>query len=184
MILLSAITIIIAILIVLFLIFVYNQLTKSRILLKEAWSGIGTFLQQRNDVIPSLVEIVKGYVEHENKTLVEVTKWRNKSAMATSPAEQSEASAGLNKALLDFYQVSEQYPELKANENFMHLQNELTEIEVKLNNSRRYYNGTVREYNQQRAVFPQNIIASLFNFLPEEFFEEEESAKIAPKINF
>ena len=89
-----------------FIISVYNSLTKARILVKEAWSGIGSYLQQRNDVIPNMVEIVKGYAGHENNTLIEVTKWRNKSAMASSPAEQNEANTGLNKALIDLYQVS------------------------------------------------------------------------------
>lgn len=172
------------IILLLFSVSVYNQLTKAKILLQEAWSGIGVFLQQRNDAIPNLVEIVKGYAGHENKTLVEVTQWRNKSAMAQTPSEQREATAGLEKALLDFYQVSEQYPDLKANQNFLQLQNDLAELEEKINQSRRYYNGTVRQYNQQCAVFPKNMIASLFGFSKEEFFVEDANAKQAPKINF
>ncbi len=167
-----------------FIISVYNSLTKARILVKEAWSGIGSYLQQRNDVIPNMVEIVKGYAGHENNTLIEVTKWRNKSAMASSPAEQNEANTGLNKALIDLYQVSENYPELKANQNFLKLQEDLAAIEEKINTSRRYYNGTVREFNQNRAVFPKNMVAGLFGFADEVFFKEDEAAHTAPKISF
>jgi LemA protein len=163
---------------------VYNQLVKSKVLVQEGWSGIGTFLQQRNDVIPNMVEIVKGYAGHENNTLIEVTKWRNKSAMAITPGEQNDANAGLNKAMLDFYSVSEQYPDLKANTNFLKLQEDLASLEEKINQSRRYYNGTVREFNQNIAVFPKLIVASMFNFEAQEFFLEDESAKIAPKIAF
>ncbi len=172
------------ILILFFFISVYNTLTRSRILVKEAWSGIGSYLQQRNDVIPNMVEIVKGYAGHENSTLVEVTKWRNKSAMATTPAEQNDAMAGLNKALIDLYQVTENYPDLKANQNFLKLQEDLAALEEKINTSRRYYNGTVRAFNQDRAVFPKNIVASLFGFTEEVFFKEDEAAHTAPKISF
>lgn len=174
----------VAILSAFFVISVYNTLTKARVLVKEAWSGIGSYLQQRNDVIPNMVEIVKGYAGHENSTLIEVTKWRNKSAMATTPAEQNDANAGLGKALLDFYQVSENYPELKANQNFLKLQEDLAAIEEKINTSRRYYNGTVRNFNQDRAVFPKNVVAAMFGFVDEVFFKEDEAAHTAPKISF
>lgn len=167
-----------------FIISVFNNLTKARILVKEAWSGIGSYLQQRNDVIPNMVEIVKGYAGHENSTLIEVTKWRNKSAMASSPSEQNVANAALNKALIDLYQVSENYPELKANQNFLKLQEDLASLEEKINTSRRYYNGTVRNFNQDRAVFPKNIVASMFGFTDEVFFKEDETAHTAPKISF
>lgn len=163
---------------------VYNALTKSKILVKEAWSGIGSYLQQRNDVIPNMVEIVKGYAGHENNTLIEVTKWRNKSAMANTPSEQNVANEGLNKALLDFYQVSENYPDLKANEIFIKLQHDLASIEEEINTSRRYYNGTVRNFNQERSVFPKNIIASLFGFTDEVFFKEDATSHTAPQIRF
>ncbi len=180
----SVIVLAVVLLISLFVINVYNGLTKARVLVKEAWSGIGAYLQQRNDVIPNMVEIVKGYTGHENATLVEVTKWRNKSAMATTPTEQNEASAGLSRALIDLYQVSENYPDLKANQHFLQLQQDLAKIENDINQSRRYYNGTVREFNQQRAVFPRNIVASLFGFSDEVFFKEDEAAHTAPKISF
>jgi LemA protein len=166
------------------IVILYNQLAKARIMVQEAFSGIRTFLQQRNDVIPNMVEIVKGYAGHENSTLKEVTAWRNRSVGASTPGEQQEATRGLEHALASFYSVAEQYPDLKANTNFLHLQEELSGIEEKLNNSRRYYNGTVRSYNQKLAVFPSNLVASVFSFRPERFFEEEAGAAARPKTDF
>lgn len=165
-------------------IILYNRLVKSRIMVQEAFSSIRTFLQQRNDVIPNMVEIVKGYAGHENSTLKEVTAWRNRSAGALTVDEQQKANLGLEQALASFYSVAEQYPDLKANANFLHLQDELSDIEEKLNNSRRYYNGTVRNFNQQIGVFPSNMVASLFSFKPESFFEEESGAARSPEIDF
>lgn len=171
-------------LLALFSIKIYNELTRGRILVQEGWSGIGTFLQQRNDVIPNMVEIVKGYAGHENKTLTDVIKWRNQSASAKSPEEQNTANAGLQQAMLNFNALAEAYPDLKANTNFLQLQEDLGSIEEKINQSRRYYNGTVREYNTDLAVFPKNIVAGLFGFSPETFFKEDEAAATAPKISF
>lgn len=167
-----------------FVISVYNQLVKARVMVREGWSGVGTFLQMRNDVIPNMVETVKGYAGHENKTLTEVTKWRNKSAMANSPQEQMEASAGLQRAMMDFYTVTEQYPELKADKNFIKLQEDLKEIEEKINASRRYYNGTAREFNMKAGVFPNNLVAGMFGFKEEPFFQEDEEARKVPKVQF
>ena len=166
------------------LIGIFNTLTKKRILVKEGWSGIGTFLQQRNDMIPNLVETVKGYALHESQTLAEVVKWRNRGVAAKQPGEQMEAGNGMNRALVDFFALSEQYPDLKANANFMSLQNDLKEMETKISQSRRYYNGTVRDYNQSIAVFPNNLLAGMFGFTPETFFEEESGAKDLPKVSF
>jgi LemA protein len=161
----------------------YNRLTKRRILVKEGWSGIGTFLQQRNDLIPNLVETVKGYALHESTTLSEVVKWRNKGVTATNSSEQMEASNGMNKALANFFAVSEQYPDLKANANFLGLQHDLREMETSINQSRRYYNGTVRDYNQSVAVFPNNLVAGMFGFTAEPFFQEEAGARGLPKVS-
>jgi LemA protein len=163
---------------------IYNELIKERILVKEGFSGVGTTLQRRNDLIPNLVETVKGYAGHENKTLVEVIKWRNQSAAATTMEEQNQASAGLHKALLNFMSLTENYPELKANENFLKLQGELSATEEQISLARRYYNGTVREYNQSVAVFPKNVIGGIFGFKPETFFAEDEAARVAPKVSF
>jgi LemA protein len=163
---------------------IYNRLTKSRILVKEAWSGISTFLQQRSDLIPNLVETVKGYAVHENKTLTEVVKWRNQLVAANSHAEQMTADNSLKRALSGFFAVAEQYPELNANTNFLRLQGDLRFLEEKLSQSRRYYNGTVRDYNQAIAVFPNNLLAGIFQFTPEIFFQETSGASDVPKVAF
>jgi LemA protein len=178
------IVIIVIVVVALIFIGVYNKLVRQRILVKEGWSGIGTFLQQRNDLIPNLVETTKGYALHESSTLTEVVKWRNKAVAATQPADQMEASNGMNKALVDFFAVAEQYPDLKANANFLSLQNDLKEMEVSINQSRRYYNGTVRDYNQSVAVFPSNLLAGMFGFGAEPFFQEEAAATQLPKVSF
>lgn len=178
--------ILLAIVVLLLIVFIatYNRLAKRRILVREGWSGIGTFLQQRNDLIPNLVETVKGYALHENRTLIEVVKWRNQAVAATTPAQQMDASNGMNKALVDFFAVAEQYPDLKANANFLSLQADLKELETKINQSRRYYNGTVRDFNQSVAVFPSNLVAGMFGFAPEPFFQEDAAAKEIPKVSF
>jgi LemA protein len=172
------------IIVLFYFISVYNELTKEHILVQEGLSGIGTCLQERNDLIPNLVETVKGYAGHENKTLVEVIKWRNQSVSATSVEEQNTAQQGLNKALLNFMSLAESYPELKASPNFFQLQEQLGVLEEKINHSRRYYNGTVREYNQSIAIFPKNIISGFFAFKPFAFFVEDEIAKAVPKVSF
>ncbi|MFT3909911.1 MAG: LemA family protein [Ferruginibacter sp.] len=178
---------IIAGIIVLFLFYfvsVYNQLSKKRILVQEGWSGIGAFLQQRLDVIPNLVEIVKGYAGHENKTLTDVIRVRNESTTALTPEAQIEAAKNMSAAMLNFKSLTEQYPDLKANTNFSKLQDQFGELEDKINQSRRYYNGTVREYNQALAIFPQNMVGNMFGFKPSPFFEEDTASKTAPKISF
>ena len=175
---------IIVVFVLLFFVIIYNRLTRQRILVKEGWSGIGTFLQQRNDMIPNLVETVKGYAIHESKTLEKVISLRSRSMAAKTPSEQMEAGNEMNRALLDFFAVAEQYPDLKANANFLSLQNDLKEMETKINQSRRYYNGTVRDYNQSIAVFPNNLVAGIFHFTPEPFFEEESSAREVPNVTF
>ncbi|HSB94376.1 MAG TPA: LemA family protein [Flavitalea sp.] len=177
------ILVIIAVLVI-FFISVYNRLTRRRILVKEGWSGIGTFLQQRNDVIPNLVETVKGYALHESTTLKEVVKLRNIAVNAGTPAEQMTANNNVNKALGQFFALAEQYPDLKANTNFLSLQADLSELETKINQSRRYYNGTVRDYNQSVAVFPSNLVAGMFGFTAEPFFEEEAGSRVVPKVEF
>lgn len=163
---------------------IYNELAKERILTEEGASSVGACLQQRNDLIPNLVETVKGYAGHENKTLIEVTKWRNQSAAATTVEEQNAASGGLKQALMNMLSITESYPELKANENFQQLMGQLSQIEEKINDARRYYNGTVREYNQSLAVFPKNIVGGSFGFKPAVFFAEDTQARVAPKVQF
>ena len=173
-----------AVLLISAIIKIYNELAKERILTQEGASGVGTCLQQRNDLIPNLVETVKGYAGHENKTLVEVIKWRNQSAGASTVEEQNAAAGGLKQALINLLSLTENYPDLKADTQFQQLMAELGRLEEKINDSRRYYNGTVREYNQSLAVFPKNIVGGSFGFKPAVFFAEDEGAKIVPKVNF
>ena len=166
------------------LISVFNELAKERILTQEGASGVGTCLQERNDLIPNLVETVRGYAGHENNTLIEVVKWRNQSAAATTVDEQNVAAKGLNQALFNMLSLTENYPELKADTHFQEMMAQLARIEKKINDSRRYYNGTVREYNQSLAVFPKNIVAGMFGHKPAAFFAEDAEAKVAPNVKF
>jgi LemA protein len=171
-------------LIIIGLISIFNELAKERILTQEGASGVGTCLQERNDLIPNLVETVKGYAGHENNTLIEVVKWRNQSAAATTVEEQNVASKGLQQSLINMLSLTENYPELKADTHFQEMMGQLARIEEKINDSRRYYNGTVREYNQSIAVFPKNIVAGMFGYKPAAFFVEDAEAKVAPKVKF
>lgn len=159
-------------------------MARSQVLVHEGWSGIGTFLQQRNDLLPNLVEVVKGYAGHENKTLTDVIKARNESINALTPEAQIEAAKHMSTALFNFKSLSEQYPELKANENFLRLMSEVDEMEDKINQARRYYNGTVREFNTTLAVFPNNVVGGMFGFKAATFFQEEIAAQKAPAIKF
>ena len=175
---------VVLIVLILWVIGVYNTIARARVRTQEGWSSIGTFLQQRNDLIPNLVETVKGYAAHEKDTLTEVTKWRNLSAAAKSPQEQSAASSGLMSALGGLYAVSENYPQLQANENFLELQSTLESLEDQINYARRYYNGTVTEFNTILSIFPNNMIARQFNVQPVAFFAEEAEAHVVPKVSF
>ncbi len=172
------------VLLIFYVIGIYNQLVRLKVLVQEGWSGIGSFLQMRLDLIPNLVEVVKGYAGHENKTLTDVIRARNESITALTPEAQIKAAEHVNQALLNFKSLSEEYPELKADASFMKLQEELSVIEEKLNQSRRYYNGTVRDYNQNIAVFPKNLLAGIFNFKAAEFFNEDPGAAAVPKVSF
>jgi len=126
---------------------IYNRLVKLSTLVAEAWSGIDVQLKKRYDLIPNLIETVKGYASHEKETFENVTKARNQAQNATTVEGQQVTENQLNKALINLYAVAEEYPELKANENFLSLQNELSDVESDIEKSRRYYNGTTRDYN-------------------------------------
>ncbi len=162
----------------------YNSLQRKKVAVDEGWSSLGTVLQQRNDLIPNLVETVKGYAKHESTTLTEVTKWRNQSASSHSPEEQNVAQYGFQRAMANVFAIAENYPQLKADAQFMQLQLQLTDIEEKLNSTRRIYNSNVKDYNTQLVVFPANMIAGHFNLKAAVFFEEEEQAKANPKVSF
>lgn len=164
---------------------IYNRLVKLRNLVQEAWSSIDVMLKKRHDLIPNLVETVKGYATHERETLENVTKARNLAVGADSVEAKEVAEKNLNQAMMNLFAVAEQYPDLKANANFQQLQAELSSIENDIEKSRRYYNGTVRENNTLVESFPSNIIANMYKFEKSKFFELENIAdREVPSVKF
>lgn len=179
------IILIIVVLLVLFVISVYNGLVKLRQKVRNAWSQIDVQLQRRFDLIPNLVNTVKGYMEHEEVTLTKVTELRTAWAGANTVKEKAEIDNQLSGALKTIMAVSENYPDLKANTNFSELQEELQNTENKLQFARQFYNDTVTMYNTKLEVVPSNIIASMFNFKAEELFKVESSeARQNVKVDF
>lgn len=163
----------------------YNRLVSRRNLVKEGWSGIDVSLKKRYDLIPNLVETVKGYASHEKNTLEEVTRYRTASMQASTPHDKMAAENQLSKALGSLFAVAENYPDLKASANYIQLQEELSAIENNLESARRYYNGTVRDNNTLVESFPSNIIAGMFGFRTSEFFEIDNAAhRETPKVSF
>lgn len=164
---------------------IYNRLVKLKTLVEEAWSGIDVQLKKRHDLIPNLIETVKGYATHEKETFQNVTEARNQAVAAKSVEQQQAAENKLNQSLMNLFAVAEQYPELKANTNFLQLQTELSSIEADIEKARRYYNGTVREKNILIDSFPSNIVAKIFGFIKSTFFELDNIAERAvPKVSF
>lgn len=164
---------------------IYNRLVKLKTLVEEAWSGIDVMLKKRHDLIPNLVETVRGYATHERQTLDSVTEARSRAMISGSVEERAARENELSQAMVKLNAVAEQYPDLKANENFQHLQSELSQIEGDIEKSRRYYNGTVRENNILVDTFPSNIIAGMFKFIKSPFFELEDlSEREVPKVEF
>lgn len=172
--------IILAVVLAFFVMFSYNGLVKLRMRVNEGWSDIEVQLKRRFDLIPNLVETVKGYAKHESETLEKVMEARSKAtqvsidpsnATAEDMAAFSQAQQGLSGVLSRLFAVSENYPDLKANQNFMQLQNDLTDTEDKIQAARRFYNGTVKDFNTKVELFPSNIIAGMFSFKKREFFE-------------
>jgi len=164
----------------------YNGLVRLRNLVQEAWHQIDTELQRRHDLIPNLVETVKGYAAHERETFEAVTQARAAAANpGSSPAEQAQQENILTQALGRLFAVAEAYPELKANQNFLALQQELTNTEDRVAAGRRFYNANVRELNTKIETFPTSIIANMFKFLKAEYFETEDpAARQAPTVQF
>ncbi len=163
---------------------IYNGLVAARLRVKEAWSGIDVQLKRRSSLIPNLVETVKGYASHERETFEAVTRARAQLDNARTPGQAAQADNILTGALRSLFAVAEAYPELKANENFMHLQRELTDTEDKIAYSRQYYNANVRSYNQKTQVFPSVLVARMFGFVGEEFYEAEEAAREDVHVDF
>lgn len=175
----------IAAVLIVWFIAVYNGLVKLRTLVEEGWSGIDVQLKRRANLIPNLVESVKGYMTHEKKLLTEVTELRTRSLEAAEVGQQSAVEGQLTRAISRIFAVAENYPDLKANQNFLDLQKQLTEIEDQIQMARRYYNGTVRNLNIKVDQFPSNIVAASFKFFEAEFFEiEEPGDRVVPKVAF
>jgi LemA protein len=162
----------------------YNSIVRQNEQINNAWAQVKVVLQRRADLIPNLVETVKGYAAHEKEVFENVAAARSKLAGAATPAEAASANAGLSSALGRLLAIAENYPQLKANENFIRLQDELAGTENRVAVERRAYNETVRGYNAYIKTFPNNILAGMFGFKQREYFEADESAKEAPKVKF
>ncbi len=170
---------------VLFFVSMYNSLIRLRNQVKNAWSQIDVQLKRRHDLIPNLIETVKGYMTHERETLQNITNARSKAVSADSVGEKSKAESELSSALGKFNLVVENYPDLKANQNFLALQEELTSTENKISFARQSYNDQVLFYNNKIQMFPSNIIAGMFHFTQEEFFQlDDKSERDVPKVSF
>jgi LemA protein len=183
----NTLTVLLVILAVLaaFVIGIYNKLVKNKNLVDEGWSGIETQLKRRANLIPNLVETVKGYASHEREALEEVTRLRTRAMGATDVEERGQTEGLLTAALGKLFAVAEAYPDLKANENFIGLQNDLSEIENEIQLARRYYNGTVRNMNVLVESFPSNFVAGFFSFGKAKFFEIEDDAdRAVPQVSF
>ena len=164
---------------------VYNGLIRLRNMKDEGWSGIDVQLKRRHDLVGNLVNTVKGYMAHEKDVLEEIAKMRSVAQNAAGVAQAAQAEGQLSQALGRLFAVMENYPQLRANENVMQLQNTLTSLEDEIQLARRYYNGTVREYNTRTEVFPASIIARQYGFQKAEFFELDSVAeREVPQVSF
>jgi LemA protein len=183
----TIVLIVIVVILALFLITTYNRLITLRQRVKEAWSDIDIQLKRRHDLIPNLVETVKGYAAHERGTLEEVVKARNAAMTAQGPAQQAAAENMLSGALRQLFALSEAYPDLKANQNFQQLQAELADVENKIAASRRFFNNAVQEYNTGIQQFPAALFAATLGFSQRTFFdvgEERAVVEKAPQVKF
>ena len=178
------IIVVVIIVIIATIIHMYNKLVGLRNRVKNSYSQIDVQLKRRNDLIPNLVETVKGYASHEKEVLEEVTRARTGVMNASSIEETSEADNQLTGALKTLFAVAENYPDLKANSNFQQLQNELSETEDKISYARQFYNDVVLKYNNACQQFPSNILAGMFGFSEEEYFQVPESERSVPEVKF
>jgi len=168
-----------------YLVAIYNSLVSSKNKVKSAWSDIDVQLKKRYNLVPQLVEIVKGYAKHEKDTLESVTKMRTAAMNASTPTEKAKNENMLAGALKTLFAVSENYPDLKANENFLQLQTELAKIEGSIEMARRYYNGTVKDYNTKIQVFPNVLIARNLGYTEEKYFElDDEKVRKVVDVKF
>jgi LemA protein len=163
----------------------YNRLVRLRNGSESAWSDIDVQLKRRWELIPNLVETVKGYARHEQSTFEQVTAARSQAMQARTPGEHAAAEGNLQSVLKSLFAVAESYPELRANENFLGLQRELSGLEEAIQNARRYYNAVVRDLNTAIESFPGNLLAGPFGFTQREYFELDSTAeRVAPKVSF
>ena len=172
------------VLLILWFVVTYNKLIGLRNKKDDQWSQIEVQLKRRADLIPNLVETVKGYAAHEKDTLEAVVSARNKAVSATTPEAEMQANGELSQALGRLFALTEAYPDLKANTNFVDLQNQLKETEDKISYSRQFYNDTVLKYQNKKESFPSNIIAGMFGFKTFKFFEAEEQDRKVPEVKF
>lgn len=172
------------VLVLLYGVALYNGFVRLATRVEEAWSDIDVQLKRRYDLIPNLVNTVKGYAAHESVVFERVTEARSKAMQAGSVADHGAAENMLSGALKSLFAIAEAYPDLKANTNFLELQRELSDTENKIQASRRFYNGTVMELNTKVDMFPSNIVANMFKFVKREFFEIEEGEKEPVKVEF
>jgi LemA protein len=177
---------VIVVLAILFFIYAFNGAVRLRNRVDSAWSQISVQLQRRHDLIPNLVETVKGYAAHERQTLEAVTNARTNAVQAqqAGPAQQAQAENVLTGALRQLFALSENYPDLKANQNFLSLQEELTSTEDRIAYARQFYNDSVQSYNTKIQTFPTVLIAGMFNFQKREFFEAEQGTAEVPTVQF
>lgn len=175
---------VILLLLVIYVISTYNVLVNLRNMVKDQWAQIDVMLKRRADLIPNLVETVKGYAAHERQTLDDVISARNKVVSADNPHDEMKANGELTQMLGRLFAVAEAYPDLKANTNFMQMQVDLKETEDKITFARQFYNDAVLKYKNKLEMFPSNIVASVFNFQPAEFFEADGTDKEVPKVKF
>ncbi len=185
MILVLVLLVVIAAIIIFAVIGMYNSLVRLRNQVKNAWSQIDVQLKRRHNLIPNLLETVKGYMKHERETLENITKARSRAMSAESVGDKAKAEGELSGAMGKFFLVVENYPDLKANQNFLALQEELTSTENKISFSRQNYNDQVLFFNNKIQMFPSNIIAGMFSFKESEFFElEDKGEREVPKVDF
>jgi LemA protein len=175
---------VVVVLLVLFVIASYNGLVQLRNRVDNAWAQIDVQLKRRYDLIPNLVETVKGYAAHERQTLEAVIQARNMAMSAQGPAQQAQAENMITGALKSLFALSEAYPDLKANQSFLQLQEELTGTEGRIAYSRQFYNDTVQKYNTKIQTFPTVLLAGMFHFGPREYFEVEDAARDAVRVSF
>ena len=165
-------------------ILIYNGLVKLREQVDASWSDIDVQLKRRHDLIPNLVSTVQGYASHERETLEAVIQARNQAMGAQGPEARAEAENQLTGTLRSLFALSESYPQLRANENFLDLQRNLQQLEDAIQRARRYYNAVVRDYNTKIRSVPSNLVANAFSFRPREFFEIEEGERSVPRVDF